>query len=154
MDLKNIDKSKAVRMSIFCVVCVIILVVVFQAGVFVGFKKASFLYHSGDNYYRAFGKHPQSMMDGDDLPASYGAAGKIVKVNLPEIIIADRGNMEKTIILRDNTMIMQFREAASPSDIKQDDFAVVIGSPNSKSQIEAKLIRLFPPPPSAASLKQ
>jgi hypothetical protein len=153
MDWKNIDRTKTFRRVIVGIIIILSVVIVFEVGVFVGFRKALFSGHLGDNYYRAFGSHRPQMinMEADDLPASFGAAGKIVKVNLPEIIIADRDNVEKTILITNDTIIKQFRGDASTSDILQNDFAVVIGSPNDKSQIEAKLIRILPPPIEATS---
>ncbi len=37
------------------------------------------------------------------------------------------------------------------SDLKVDDSIMVIGSPNDKSEIEARLIRVLPPPPAGAN---
>jgi hypothetical protein len=156
MDWKNLDKSRSVKICVASIAGIVIVIISFQAGVFVGYKKAAFSFRGGDNYYRAFGGHSRALigMDNDDLPASYGAAGKIVKVNLPEIIIADRANVEKTIIINDDTIVKEFKGEASSSAIHQDDFAVVIGTPNNKSQIEAKLIRIIPPPPIASTTTQ
>jgi hypothetical protein len=44
-------------------------------------------------------------------------------------------------------MIERLRETVKISDLKVDDFVVVIGEPNDSGQIEAKFIRLLPPAP-------
>ncbi|MES2059712.1 MAG: hypothetical protein V4438_01645 [Patescibacteria group bacterium] len=149
MDWKNLDKTKTVRITLICIAGIIVVVTAFQAGMIVGYKKASFFFHDGDNYYRAMsGEHHASMMGipNDDLPGSFGASGKILKVSLPTIVIEDRDNVEKTVLITDDTIIRMFRGDASTSDIKADDFAIVVGSPNSRSEIEAKLLRILPAP--------
>jgi hypothetical protein len=130
----------------------IVILIVFQAGVFVGFKKASFSYRGGDNYSRMFGERnrgiPQfpgtNMMDPSN---AHGTSGKIISVQLPTIIIADNDNTEKTALVSEKTLIMNFREQMKTSDLKVNDFVVIIGTPNDEGQIEARLIRIMPTPP-------
>jgi hypothetical protein len=121
--------------------------IIFQAGMFVGFRRASFSYGLGDNYYRTFGGPRGGMMRGflpDDFPESHGVAGKIIKISLPNIFIAGNDGVEKNILISSSTLIREFRQMASPADLKVDDFVVVIGSPNAQSQIDAKFIRVMP----------
>ncbi len=154
--IKNIWQSKFFRGATSSLLVLIILLCVFQAGRFVGFHQASFSYRLGDNYYRAFEGGPLSggMMRGNpfgDLPGGHGAAGKIIKVSLPTIVISTPDNLEKTILINDKTLVRHFRGNASSSLLKVGDMVVIIGEPNQDSAIEAKLIRLLPPPPLTAS---
>ncbi|MFA6476074.1 MAG: hypothetical protein WCV68_01515 [Candidatus Paceibacterota bacterium] len=148
--IKNLWQSKFFKGSIWTLVTIIAVLVVFQAGRFVGFHQASFSYRMGDNYYRAFEGGPREggMMKGNpfgDLPGGHGAVGKVIKVNLPNIVISTPDNLEKTVFLGENTSIRRFRDNASSSEIKVGDMVVVIGEPNQDSVIEANLIRLLPP---------
>jgi hypothetical protein len=52
--------------------------------------------------------------------------------------------LEKIIVLQDSTDIRRFRDVIKSSDLKVDDNIVVIGEPNAKGQIEAKLVRVMP----------
>ncbi|MDO8555205.1 MAG: hypothetical protein Q7R75_01415 [bacterium] len=149
MNFKNLLQTKKLTV-ILCVVGIIIAaILVFQAGVFVGYRKAAFSYKWGENYYRVFGERkrgPLMGVMGEDFPNAHGATGKIIKIDLPTFIIAGQDKIEKIVLIKDDTAIRRFRETIKPADIKVDDFAVVIGSPNGQAQIEAKFIRLMPAP--------
>ena len=149
MDIREFIKKKSVLSALIAITALFCLLAIFEAGVFVGFHKARFSERMGNNYfYRTFGA-PQGGMHGgvfeEELPNAYGAAGKIVSVSLPTFIVDDRG-VEKVIVIRGDTQIKRFHDTATSSDIAADDFAVIIGQPDEKAQIQAKLIRLLPPP--------
>lgn len=157
-DLKNINKFKSPKILLGIFVAFIIILASFQAGVFVGYHKAAFSYSMGDRYYKAFDRDdrrggPNPFSD-KDLPGGGGAVGTILKVNLPTLVVSTPDNVEKIIKITDDTIIRQFRNTASTSDLSVGKNIVVIGSPNAQAEIEAKLIRLLPPPPSASSSLQ
>lgn len=150
--IKNIWQSKFFLGVIFTLAIIVSVLVIFQAGRFVGFHQAGFSYRMGDNYYRAFeGPRPGGMKKGGmpfgDLPSGHGAVGEIIKVNLPTLIVSTPDNLEKTILLKDDTLIRHFRGEASSTDFKSGDMIIVVGEPNQDSVIEAKLIRILPPAP-------
>lgn len=139
-DLKN---SK-VYFKILCILgAVIAAALIFSAGVAVGFRKASFGQAWEENYEHNFGPRPGHFMS-ENFPNAGGAVGKIVKVSLPSIIVADKTNTEKVVLLTDDTQIEEMRIAATSASLKLDDFVVVIGTPNLQGQIEAKFIRIMP----------
>lgn len=142
--IKNKFQSEKFRKIIYVVGSVIVALVIFQAGVFVGASKASFSNRLGDNYRKTFGERPFGMMRDSEYPVAHGAVGKIIKINLPTLVIIGSDNIEKIIILNNDTLIREYREALNPTDLKVNDEIVVIGSPDNSSQIEAKLIRLMP----------
>lgn len=150
MCIKDFIKSRSFKSVLIIIIAVIVLLLVFQAGIFVGYRKASFAYRFGDNYYRAFGgRHGMEFrvpIRGDFF-AAHGVTGKVISINLPTLVVAGPENMEKIILITDDTLIRRFDAAVQPSEIKLGDFIVVIGSPDENSQIEARLIRIAPPPP-------
>jgi len=124
---------------------VIVALLIFSAGITVGFHKASFGRSWGENYERNFGMMPNRLMSGrDNFPNASGAAGKIIKVALPTVIVQGKDNTEKVVLLKDDTRIQKMKESITANDLKVDDFIVVIGIPNEQGQIEAKLIRIMP----------
>ncbi|OGI47226.1 hypothetical protein A2121_00525 [Candidatus Nomurabacteria bacterium GWB1_40_6] len=128
---------------------VIILLLVLSAGISIGFHKASFGRAWGDNYERNFGMRPERpmlMLGKENFPNAHGAIGKIIKIELPTIIVQDKDNTEKVILTANDTQIQRMQENITANDLKINDFIVVIGSPNEQGQIEAKLIRLVPSP--------
>jgi len=150
--LKNLHKNKPVRTVIGILLFLIIILTAFQAGIFIGYQKASFSNGLGNKYYKqAFGgdKRGTGIMNSfeKDLAGGNGAVGKIVHINETNIVVATPDNIEKTININGNTLIRKFRDEISIKDLKVGDQIIVLGSPNDKSEIEAKLIRLLPPPP-------
>ncbi len=135
---------------------VVVILFIFGAGMIVGFNKANFGGKWGKHYKDNFGMgYPRGGMMGDFssknsmmgfFPNAHGAIGKIIKIQLPSIIVLDKDNLEKVINITDDTEIEQMRTDIKSSELKVDDFIVVIGSPNDKGQIEAKLIRVMPSP--------
>jgi len=83
------------------------------------------------------------------LPGGHGAVGRIIKVSLPTMVVSGPDNLEKVVMIKDDTIVRQFRSDLKPGDLKIDQNVVVVGSPNEDGQIEAKLIRLMPAPGTA-----
>lgn len=127
---------------------------IFQAGMIAGFKKASFGRDWGDNYIKNFGRLEMGprMMNGKfdnfgDLPIAHGAIGKIIKIELPSIVVLDeKDNTEKIILINEKTEIRKIRGNMKSEDLKIDEHVVIVGNPNSSGQIEARLIRILPVP--------
>jgi hypothetical protein len=152
MKLKDLSQSKTLRGIIIGLCIFLAIALIFQAGVFVGYKKAEFSGHFGDNYSRAFGgDRPEiGMMKNfprDIFTGGHGAAGKILRISLSSIVVADRDNVEKVIAIDTDTSVKNFRNDIKVADLKIGDFVVVLGSPDEGGQIIAKLIRLMPEPP-------
>lgn len=150
INLKKILQSRSFA-AILCVTGgILVIVAVFEAGVFVGYRKAAFSYKWGDNYYRTFGGDNRRGFGGDftrsDFSTAHGVAGKIIKVDLPKITVLGEDGIEKVVVVGDTTGIRRFRGSLAPKDLAVDDFVVVVGSPNDMGFIDAKLIRLLPMP--------
>lgn len=149
MDIKEYIRSQSFKGVLTGVAITLVVLCVFQAGVFVGYRKASFTYHSGDNYYRTFGERHDTfnMPVRTGFVAAHGAVGKIVSITLPTFMVEGPDNVEKVVLIGTSTLIRRFDEQLQPTDLKADDFVVVLGEPNEEAQIEAKLIRIMPAPP-------
>lgn len=149
-EVKKFAESKNFKKLIYCVVALFILAIVFQAGMFAGFKKASFGNNWGNNYERNFGpmyKAPPFMRDNlAMMPNAHGAIGKIIKVEYPNIVVLDKDQTEKIIVIKDDTSIIERKDKVAKESLTIDKFIIVIGNPNEQGQIEAKLIRVIPAP--------
>lgn len=148
MDIKNLLQSKKFRSILFGLVIIVIVLVIFQAGIFVGYYKASFSYRWGNNYHQTFGARERNMpmmgMFRGGFANPHGASGKIIKIVLPNVIVEDQDDVEKSVLITDDTEIREFRNLIKPEDLKVNDFIIVIGSPNDDGEIQARLIRLMP----------
>lgn len=150
--IEKFSQSKKVRYTLIGICVLIIALVIFQAGVFVGARKASYSYGFGRGGHMMGG---MGMMGFDDryLSNGHGAVGKIIRIDLPTFVVETPENTEKVVRIiatstdsDDRTLIRQFRENIEPATLKVNDYVVVIGSPNASSEIEAKLIRIMPTP--------
>jgi hypothetical protein len=150
MKFNNFFQSKTFKIIIWVVVALIVLLLVFRLGIEVGYKKAQFSYHWGENYHLNFGGPKGGFFlppnKNDEFISSHGAAGQIIKIDNNNLIIKDQENVEKSILIKDDTTIFCLRQKIKASDLKTGDFIVVIGDPNNAGQIEAKLIRVMPSP--------
>jgi len=147
--IKKIVESKNFKIVIYVLGSIFILFFVFQAGMIAGFRKASFRHDWGNNYERNFGPERRAPKFFDDIkgsPNAHGAIGKIIKIEYPKIVVLDKDQTEKIIIVNDATDILERREKITKEELSVDEFIVVIGNPNEEGQIEAKLIRIMPSP--------
>lgn len=146
--IQKLGESKRFKIAIITVGVLIIAALIFQAGMFVGFHRANFGRNSDKNYSANFGPRPRGphMIGGmyDRLPNAHGAIGKIVKAELPTIIVVDNDGTEKVVLIKDDTIIRSSNGNNNSSALKLDSYVVVIGSPNDTGQIEAKFIRITP----------
>jgi len=166
-DCRKIFQSKIFRGVSGGILALIVLLLVFKFGMMAGERQAGFSYSWGDNYNRNFAG-PQNGFDrafgdGDFLNAN-GTFGQIIKISpvssstgdglVPagamEIVVRGGNDMEKIILADEATAIKSFRNNIKISDLKNDDYIVVIGDANDSGQIAAKLIRLMPAPPAGA----
>lgn len=128
---------------------VLLIVIFFQLGMFIGFKKASFSYRTGESYFREMNgerNNPMMGMMREDFPNIHGAVGKIIKISLGSIIVLDKDQKEKVVTVSTSTLIKRFNEDIKLGDLKVDDFIAVIGSPDDNTSVSAKLIRVMPDP--------
>ncbi len=154
MELKNFLQSTKAKHMLAGIGIAVIALLIFQAGVFVGFKKASFSGRLGDNYYKTFGEQrgmgrmmPTFGEQGLSPSNAHGTIGKIVSVSLPQIIVADKDGVEKTIIIDQKTDIRSFRDTIQPETLKVGNSVIIIGEPNDQGQITANLVRIMPTVP-------
>ncbi len=128
----------------------VIVVLIFGAGMFVGGMKARFSYRWAESYHKNFAG-PREGFFGDwknlppfpgDFIEGHGDFGEIIKIN-SDLVIKGRDDVEKIIIIKEDTIIEKGRTTIKKDELRVGNQIVVIGSPNEKGQIEAKLIRLF-----------
>jgi hypothetical protein len=148
--IEKLLESKVFVGMLYGIGAMVVLMVVFSLGVSFGSHRAQFGKDWGENYERNFGRMsppPFGLgLDKDNFPNAHGAVGKIIKIELPTLIVQDKDNTEKVILIKEDTKIQKMRDEIAKNDLKIDDFIVVIGSPNNTGQIEAKLIRIMPSP--------
>lgn len=154
-------KTKNLKLAAIVVGCLLVVLIIFAAGVGVGLRKARFSNDFGRNYERNFmgsrfdqgrgmmggrGGFIGGMMrefSGRDFRNANGLAGTIISITDNNLIVKDRDGKENTVAVTDKTFIKLGRDNAQLSDLKQNDQIVVIGNPGDNGVINADLIRVF-----------
>ena len=145
--IKKWVDSDLIKRIIYAFGVLMIAAIIFQAGIFVGFRRVSFGRDWSKNYERNFGpiQHGLGMMGGtyDTLPNAHGVIGNIINIELPTMIVSGQNGVEKVVLIKEDTIIHLMRENISKDKLALGDDVVILGDPNSQGQIEAKLIRVM-----------
>lgn len=151
-EIKHIIRSRTFKTIIYGIVALLALLFIFQAGVYVGFEKASFYNRIGESYFHTVsgnGNDPVMGISKGEFESAHGAVGQIVSIKSPFVVIEDQAGIEKTVQIATSTEIKNASGDEALEDLKIGDFVVVFGAPSSKDPILlAKLIRVLPPPSS------
>ncbi len=147
-ELKDYFQSKTIRALLVILGIAIILLVIFRAGVEVGYRQALYSGRFGDRYQKTFiNPHgPGRMVMMNTIDSSHDAVGQIIKIDNNLLTIKAQDGTEKIISLTASTTIRKFRDTIHAADLHIDDSVVVFGIPSVNGDIEAKLIRIVPAP--------
>jgi len=151
---KNMNENKqkdALKWIIIGLASFVIVILIFNAGMFVGGMKARFSYKWAESYHENFagprggflGDWRKSLPFPGDFIEGHGTFGEIIKINDTEFVVRGQDNVEKLIIIKEDTIIEKGRTIIKKEELEVGNQIVVIGSPNEQGQIEAKLIRVF-----------
>ncbi len=144
--IKNGMQSKQYK-KIVTIVCVIVLIlIVFNLGMRVGYMKASFTNFANENLYRPIAPEMKRHAPGftkDTATGAHGATGIIFAINLPTITIADQDGSEKIIRIGDETILRSDRKTITANDLRVGNAIIVIGEPNGDAEVEARLLRVI-----------
>lgn len=143
--IKKIATSITAKRVIYGVFTIVLILLSFRAGIWVGYQKFEFSRHSDDAYYHGFDeRRPGFFSHRGEPPNTHGTIGTVLKIDLPTLLVEDRSNVEKAVVINDRTIIRRFREKIGVHDIQVGNNIAVIGTPNSSGTITAQLIRILP----------
>lgn len=150
MSIKEYLKSSNFKGILVGLCLAIVILIIFETGVAFGYHRANFRNHFGDNFNKnfvepQFREFPNNMMKPSSF--SFNCIGPILAINGEKIIVSDQDKLEKTVIINKETRIREFQSEIKPADLRVGDQIIIIGQPNSKAEIEARLIRRLPSPP-------
>ena len=148
--MKSFFQSNTVAKVLFILGALLVILIVFQAGLFVGYRQGAF----SSNWDNSLGRDirdPHSFFapfirDGEDA-IPHGSAGEIISVKLPLIMLKSVNGTEQIVVLSPTTTIRSLRDAASTSELSIGKNVIVIGEPGNDGEIEASFVRIIPPPP-------
>lgn len=136
--------SKGFHFVLWALGGVVILLLVFGAGVAVGYRSGLFSSRFGENYYHNFfGGGPGGVMGMPTPMNQHGTIGSVISVGSSTIATKDPGGNEQSIVINEDTVIREGNETLTIAGIQDGDQVAVIGEPNDTGQIAARLIRVF-----------
>lgn len=145
-------RSNWLRSAIVGLGVVFVALLIFQAGIFVGYHKAQFGHRMGDGYERTFGAPATGMRGmmnnafGPGFPDGHGAFGSVVSVAPGLLVVAAPDKTEKTVHVATSTEVRRFRDTISLSELHVGDIVTIFGEPAADGSIDARLVRLMPAP--------
>jgi hypothetical protein len=151
MSLKDFINSKLFRNILTGAACLVVLVLVFSTGVFVGSEKVKFSDGWGENYYRNFvdPRGPVLALPGIQDPfwdknyiTPHGLLGQIIEIDEDGFVMTGSNQMEVPVQTSKQTIIKDRHSDLKFSDLKIGEQAVVIGEPGGQGVIDAKFIRI------------
>ena len=148
MKFQQFFESKLFLRIIEVTLAIILLLLVFAGGVFVGTERAEFSFNWRMNYNHNFIGMPQARNGPLTLDANTtnprGSSGQIVSVSGSGITIIGSTGIAQSISIDPNTVIKNSVQTISIADLKPNEHIVVIGNPNNAGEIVAKFIRVLP----------
>ncbi|MEI8328093.1 MAG: hypothetical protein WCG02_03065 [Candidatus Taylorbacteria bacterium] len=147
MKFQEFVRSRSFTRIIYTIGGLLVALLIFQAGIFVGFRIAAFSINWNDSHSGNIGG-PRSIFapfgrDMDDINP-HGAIGEIIHVELPNIMVKGPSGNEAIILISSTTIIRNLRNEASTSDLNDGAQIVTIGTPDEQGQIHATFIRVVP----------
>lgn len=142
-------ESKKIRIVLWILGSLIILLLIFGIGIGVGYDRANFGSHFGENYYHNFygapatGSMPYGM--GPAPMSEHGIAGTVIDISSSTISVKDSNNNEHSIVVLPATVIRRDTATIKITGIQLQDQIVVIGDPNDEGQVIARFVRVFSP---------
>jgi len=141
-------QSKTFKGILYGIAIVVILLLTFEAGVYMGYQKAMFSSHWAQNYQLNFFPHPDDhfppILQDHGMMNSHGAFGDVVSINGSTIVVKGHDEAEKTVLIQPETMIEREFDKLKTTDLVVGQHVIIFGDPNDAGQIQAKLIRILP----------
>lgn len=141
--------SKKIRTVLWILGSLIVLMLVFGIGIGVGYDRANFGSHFGQNYYHNFyggpatGSMPYGM--GPAPMSEHGIAGTVIDISSSTVSVKDPNNNEHSIVISSATVIRKDSDTINIWGIQLQDQLVVIGDPDDQGQVIARFVRVFSP---------
>jgi hypothetical protein len=145
--MKDFIRSSTAKRLVAAVAVILVIVVVFSAGVAVGYHRGVYLFQWNERYLRGFADPRSIFAPFERMPDSansHGVVGKIVSVSLPSLMIQGKDSAEQVVAISATTTIRAFRDATSTSALKVGANVIVIGLPDKNGTIDAEFIRVMP----------
>lgn len=141
------DKSPVLRGVLIGVIGTLVVIGIFQAGMFIGFHKALFMMrmqNRGFGFERdSNGMHMMRVALPGGGPEMHGALGTIKRISLPTFTLTERDNSDREVIVGTTTKVRRGRDDMNPQGLRVQDRVIIFGEPDAEARIQARLIRVM-----------
>jgi hypothetical protein len=146
--MTSTSSSKLASYLIPALVTLILVLGAFWVGMAIGERRARHFSGWCDGYRRAFMPMGRERLPfpSPHLPNTHGVFGRVLSLSEQGLIIQGNNDIEQSVLVTSSTAIRMGNRTASLQDIHPMDQVSVFGMSNNKGEIEAKLVRLLPPP--------
>ena len=154
MKFKEFFQSSVYAKLIAILGILLIALVIFSAGIAVGYERASFSMGWEENDYgnmSRFDRMFEPFTHNDDNINSHGAIGNITSIQLPTFLVRGPHQAEQVVMIGSSTILRLMRSSASIGDLKSGEQVIVIGAPDQEGRIQATFVRIINMPPAASS---
>jgi hypothetical protein len=134
------------KLVLTVLIALVAVFVILRIGMFVGYQRAEYSFHWGDEYHQMFGGPPQGFLDdfnGHGFVDAHGLFGDVLGVRGNEIMMRDKDGTEKIVVISPETVIRRQMNNLPVEKITPQMRIVIIGEPEDDGRIEAKMIRVF-----------
>ena len=140
-------KEKMPYIVAIVLILLALILMSFKAGTLVGFRRGTFGCQWGENYRENFGGgredfFPQPMGMMNRQPRPHGLFGTVIKNDVSSLVMKDLNNNETIVLMNESTKVFNRDGEIGKEMLTPESSIVVIGRPNTKGQVEAKIIRL------------
>jgi len=146
MNTTQFLKSPKVKAIAYLLAIFLGVVLIFEAGVAVGYHRAQFSERWSAGFARD-SRDPGSFFavfqHDPDEPNPHGTIGQVVSVHMPEVLVKGQSSPEQIVIVGPRTQVRLFRGNGTSTDIQSGQQVIVIGEPDDQGQIQASFIRIL-----------
>jgi hypothetical protein len=142
-------QSSTYAKLLFALGALLAILLIFSAGMAVGYQRAAFSRGWNENYYgnmSRFGRIFEPFAGDSDNLNSHGAIGNIMSVNLPRFVVRGPRQAEQVVAIGSSTVVRLMRSPGTINNLKSGERVIVIGVPDQEGQIRATFIRIIAPP--------
>jgi hypothetical protein len=151
--MKEFLQSRTVTKIMVFLGIVLAMLIVFQAGVVVGFHRGLFAGKWSQNYYRGLsGTNSIYSPFMRETKNPHGVVGEIISMSSSTFLVKGRDSAEEVVNITPTTTIRSLWNKASFDDFHNGTELVVIGEPDDAGEITASFIRILSPNPTTESV--
>ncbi len=146
---------QSLKLVVLVLLAFVAVLIVLRIGMFVGYQRAEYSFHWGDQYHQMFGGPAKGFLDdfdGHGFVDAHGLFGEVLEVRGNEIAMRDKDGTEKIVITTPETVIRRQMQTLTLHQVVPQMRIVIIGEPDDDGRVEAKMIRVFDQVPSHVPL--